>query len=319
MCELQREEATKGKSTAGSKIHENNDGEEECAALQFEGEVSLGDLIWVKLHRSSWWPALVVDENSVSKSSKPGSRSEGEVLVRLYGSYEYLYADPMKYYSEFKMILEQNNGSCYDILDKALEQDCSRRKSIKPKGQGSKSTANTRVDASKGNKKLKPNSPRAEESARRKNLRRNGSHVEDKARSRTSEQDEIQKKLKRKSPSTDKQAMNKVNEQERVQKKQRKNNQIVEKMKSNSRSAEEAIKQDAVQKKKAKSSTSKEQKSGKTLKQGEEQKKVKPNSIISKQNKLLKEKTNSQSSEITSPGKSPKSSARRMKACKVLV
>ena len=59
MFESQKIQATEDKSTAGSKIHDNNDGEEEFAALQLEGEVSLGDLIWVKLHGNSWWPALV--------------------------------------------------------------------------------------------------------------------------------------------------------------------------------------------------------------------------------------------------------------------
>ncbi|XVF36599.1 hypothetical protein REPUB_Repub19eG0071000 [Reevesia pubescens] len=203
MCESQKRQATEGKSTAGSKIHDNNDGEEESAVLKLEGEVSLGDLIWAKLNRNTWWPALVVDENSVSESFKPGNRSKGKVLVRLYGSYDYLYADLTKYYSEFKMVLEQNNGSFRDIFDKALEKDLSRRESKKPKGQGSKSTANTRADASKGKKKLKPNNPRAEENARRK--KRSGSNVEDVPRSRTSEQDETKKKLKRKSPSSNSQ------------------------------------------------------------------------------------------------------------------
>ncbi|XWS14918.1 hypothetical protein CRYUN_Cryun35bG0050100 [Craigia yunnanensis] len=240
MCESQKRQATEGKSTADNKIHDNNDGEEEYAALPSEGEVSLGELIWVKLHKNSWWPALVVDENSVSGSSKPGNRSQGKVLVRLYGSYEYLYADPMKYYSEFKMILEQNNGSCYELLDKALEQDCSRRKSIKRKGEGSKSTANKGAGASKGKKKLNQNQAK-------------GDQVHD----------------------------------------------------SNLR----------------KSSSTAQRKRGKTSEQGEEQKKVKPNSPNSdsiksgtpKQNKLLKEKSNSQTSERTSPGNSPKLSTRRMR------
>ncbi|KAK6277740.1 hypothetical protein POUND7_018063 [Theobroma cacao] len=132
MCRSEQIQASNGKST---EIHDNNDGEEESAALQLEAEVSLGGLIWVKLHGNSWWPAVVVDENSVNGSSKPGNRSEAEVLVRLYGSYEYLYADPMKYYSEFKMVLQQNNGSCREIFDKSLEQDCFRKKSIKPKAK----------------------------------------------------------------------------------------------------------------------------------------------------------------------------------------
>ncbi|XP_039049917.1 putative oxidoreductase GLYR1 isoform X1 [Hibiscus syriacus] len=207
MCESQIVQATEGNSTAGGKITDNNEWAKESASLQLVGEVSLGDLIWVKVHGNSWWPALVVDEKSVSESSKPGGKSQGKVLVRLYGSHEYFYADPVKYHSEFKTILEQNNGNCYDILDKTLEQ--LRRKSIKPKGQGSKATANTGADASKG---------------------------------KTSKQDETPKKPKRKSPSTDKQAKNKAVEQLSVQKKQRKNNQTAEKKKPNGRSAKEKSK-----------------------------------------------------------------------------
>ncbi|KAK8580420.1 hypothetical protein V6N12_070694 [Hibiscus sabdariffa] len=199
MCESQKGQATEGNSCAGGKTNDNNEGEEILV-----GEVSLGDLIWIKLRGNSWWPAVVVDENSVSESSKLGSKSRGKVLVRLYGSHEYLYVDPMKYHSEFKTILEQNNGNRFDILEKTLEQ--LRRKSIKPKGQGSKATANTRADASKG---------------------------------KTSKQDETPKELKRKSPSTNKHAKNKADEQSRVQKKQKKNDPTAEKKKPNSRSAKE--------------------------------------------------------------------------------
>lgn len=181
MCESKKRQAAEGKSTAGSKIQDNKDGEEEYAALQLVGEVSLGELVWVELHGNSWWPALVVDENSVSRSSKPGKRSQGEVLVRLYGSYDYLYADPMKCHSKFKMILEQNNGSCYEVFDKALEQHCSRRKSNKRKGDRSTSTEN----------------------ARRNNPMRNGSSIEDKARSGTSKQGGEQKKEKYSSQSAE--------------------------------------------------------------------------------------------------------------------
>ena len=59
MCESQKRQAMKDKSTASSKIHHNNDGEEKSAALLLEGKVLLGELIWVKLHGNSWWPALV--------------------------------------------------------------------------------------------------------------------------------------------------------------------------------------------------------------------------------------------------------------------
>ncbi|GMI82782.1 hypothetical protein HRI_001947500 [Hibiscus trionum] len=199
MCESQKVQAAEGNCSAGGNTNDNN----ECEEISV-GEVSLGDLIWVKLHGKSWWPTVVVDENSVSEISKPGNKSRGKVLVRLYGSHEYLYVDPMKYHSEFKTILEQNNGDRYGILEKTLEQ--LRRKSIKPKGQESKATENTRADASKG---------------------------------KTSKQDETPKKLKRKSPSTDKQANNKADGQSRIHKKQKKNDQTAQKKKPNSRSAKE--------------------------------------------------------------------------------
>ncbi|KAL5147274.1 NADH dehydrogenase [ubiquinone] iron-sulfur protein 7, mitochondrial [Glycine soja] len=48
---------------------------------------SVGDVIFVKLHGSSWW---VVDDNSVNKSVKSSKRTkqlQGDILVRHYGSY----------------------------------------------------------------------------------------------------------------------------------------------------------------------------------------------------------------------------------------
>ncbi|CAL5331486.1 unnamed protein product [Camellia sinensis] len=44
-------------------------------------EFVLGDLIWVRLRGSSWWPAQVVDDNTVSQRDKPINRSVGEVHV----------------------------------------------------------------------------------------------------------------------------------------------------------------------------------------------------------------------------------------------
>ncbi|KAE8658671.1 hypothetical protein F3Y22_tig00116970pilonHSYRG00014 [Hibiscus syriacus] len=165
MCESQKIQGTEGNSTAGGKMTDNNEWEKESASLQLVGQVSLGDLIWVKLHGNSWWPAVVVDEKSVSESSKPGGKSRGKVLVRLYGSHEYFYADPMKYHSEFKTILEQNNGNCYDILGKTLEQ--LRQKSIKPKGQGSKATGRTSKQ-DETPKKPKRKSPSTDKHAKNK-------------------------------------------------------------------------------------------------------------------------------------------------------
>ncbi|GMI91006.1 hypothetical protein HRI_002770000 [Hibiscus trionum] len=285
MCESQKIQATEGNSTAGGKINDSNEWENESA-----GEVSLGDLIWVKLHGNSWWPAVVVDEKSVSESSKPGSKSRGKVLVRLYGSHEYLYADPTKYHSEFKTILEQNNGNCHDVLDKTLEQ--LRRKSFKTKGQGSKATG---ADASGG---------------------------------KTSKQDETPKKLKRKSPTTDKHAKSKADEQSTVQKKQRKNNQTPEKKKPYSRSAKEKPKS-STSKEQKRGKTSKqgeEQNKSKPNSQTSKEKilleetssqssvsilSFSPKKIPSLSQQKLVLKLNCIPQEGTSPGESPKSGTRR--------
>ncbi|KAK8580419.1 hypothetical protein V6N13_143517 [Hibiscus sabdariffa] len=184
MCESQKGQATEGNSCAGGKTNDNNEGEEILV-----GEVSLGDLIWIKLRGNSWWPAVVVDENSVSESSKLGSKSRGKVLVRLYGSHEYLYVDPMKYHSEFKTILEQNNGNRFDILEKTLEQ--LRRKSIKPKGQGSKATGKT-----------------SKQDETPKELKRKSPSTNKHAKNKADEQSRVQKKQKKNDPTAEKKKPN---------------------------------------------------------------------------------------------------------------
>nr|XP_011464653.1 PREDICTED: DNA (cytosine-5)-methyltransferase 3B-like [Fragaria vesca subsp. vesca] len=84
--------------------------------------VKVAELIWVETNGGSWWPAQVVSEDAVSGNNKPLKTSSGEVPVRLYGSYKFLYVDGQKCCSDFEIILEQNNGSHRDIFLKALEQ-----------------------------------------------------------------------------------------------------------------------------------------------------------------------------------------------------
>ncbi|CAM8945764.1 unnamed protein product [Rhodiola kirilowii] len=87
------------------------------------GGVKLGDLIWVKLHPSSWWPAQVIDADTVSEEIKPCERSVGEVLVRVYGSYIYLYVDPSESRFEFDKTLTLYNGDYHQILKESLDKD----------------------------------------------------------------------------------------------------------------------------------------------------------------------------------------------------
>uniref|UniRef100_A0A2P2JWI0 Uncharacterized protein LOC103319536 n=1 Tax=Rhizophora mucronata TaxID=61149 RepID=A0A2P2JWI0_RHIMU len=162
----------KGKCCAKSDNHDSEQGLQ-MDSSHSESEAGTGDLLWVKLGGGSWWPALVVDEDTVSGSSKPGNKSIGDVLVRLYGSYEYLYVDPIEHRSEFEIVcssllcmqsfvnvgitillfqrfvlysvslnpqtLKENNGSYREIFAKALEQDFSHAKSGRSRGPQSKS------------------------------------------------------------------------------------------------------------------------------------------------------------------------------------
>ncbi|KAL2498083.1 PWWP domain-containing protein [Abeliophyllum distichum] len=93
--------------------------------------LNLGNLVWVQLHCSSWWLAQAVDENSVSDKHKPRNKSAGEVLVRLYGSYKYLYVDPITSHGKFEDKLEAYSGNYMDILKEALKQElnCHRSRS----------------------------------------------------------------------------------------------------------------------------------------------------------------------------------------------
>ncbi|KAL2498075.1 PWWP domain-containing protein [Abeliophyllum distichum] len=98
-------------------------------------DLNLGDLVWVQLHCSSWWLAQAVDENSVSGIHKPRYKSAGEVLVRLYGSYKYLYVDPIMFHGKFEDKLEAYSGNYMDILKEALKQElnCLRSSSSEKK------------------------------------------------------------------------------------------------------------------------------------------------------------------------------------------
>ncbi|WVZ92472.1 hypothetical protein U9M48_038535 [Paspalum notatum var. saurae] len=83
----------------------------------------LGDITWVKCSGSSWWPAQVIDESCVG--SKPKKKEKDDCLVRLYGTCQYLYVDPWKSISEFKMMLKQENKSAMEAFREVLEKELS--------------------------------------------------------------------------------------------------------------------------------------------------------------------------------------------------
>ncbi|KAK9112849.1 hypothetical protein Scep_020368 [Stephania cephalantha] len=116
------------------------------------GELELGDVTWVKIRNSLWWPAQVVDESMVNVSSKPKKKIKGEVLVRLYGSYKYLYCDPAKYCVEFEKILKENNGSYIETFRKSLEKDISNMKSRNQKKEVSETREKPKAESPKAKK-----------------------------------------------------------------------------------------------------------------------------------------------------------------------
>ncbi|KAI4337603.1 hypothetical protein L6164_015998 [Bauhinia variegata] len=153
-----------GGSSRG-KNRRRREGEDHVAT----NSVKLGDVIYIKLRGGSWWPAQAVDENSVSESSKPRKKSAAEILVRIYGSCLYLYADPIKSHCEFEEILKQNNNSYKEILLQALEQDLPRTKLSRSSGSRSKTKANVRKTSKESGKlkDLEANSSKAQKNARR--------------------------------------------------------------------------------------------------------------------------------------------------------
>ncbi|XP_027356446.1 uncharacterized protein LOC113865866 isoform X2 [Abrus precatorius] len=134
------------------KTSKSKSGKSQITEGRASDSVTLGDLIFIKLRNGSWWPAQVVDENSVSESVKPSKLSPREVLVRLYGSYTYSYADPIKCRSEFGTMLEHNDRSLRNIFLQALEQDLPSTKSRRSKGSSSK-TKGTSSENSAGKRK----------------------------------------------------------------------------------------------------------------------------------------------------------------------
>ncbi|PWA82729.1 PWWP-like protein [Artemisia annua] len=110
-------------------------------------DLVFGEILWVKLHEGSWWPAQIVDENSVSELNKPISkRSSSDTLVRLYGSYRYKYVDVHISRAEFKRILLEKKFNYAEIMKKSLEEDLPSFKSRKrqqSKNSKSKGTALT--------------------------------------------------------------------------------------------------------------------------------------------------------------------------------
>ncbi|KAF5206762.1 hypothetical protein FRX31_003651 [Thalictrum thalictroides] len=142
----------RSKRLENTRNHCNKVAEEVSHEVKSRRGLMTGDVVWVRIRGSLWWPAQVVDENMVSRSSKPKTKVLDQVLVRLYGTYAYLYRDPVNDRAELNKILKENNGSYLETFKKALEQDLSHRKPSKLKRSGCEPTENGGVETPKDKK-----------------------------------------------------------------------------------------------------------------------------------------------------------------------
>ncbi|KAJ6848368.1 uncharacterized protein M6B38_273965 [Iris pallida] len=122
----------------------------ELEPSKFEGNPSMqqfksGDIMWIKIGKRSVWPGQVVDNGSVL--FEPKKKLKDGVPIRIYGTYEYLYVDPVKCSSEVENILKQENISITEAFQKALEEDLSHlRSGGKSKRQVSKTKVNNSAE-----------------------------------------------------------------------------------------------------------------------------------------------------------------------------
>ncbi|XP_074279425.1 uncharacterized protein LOC141604816 [Silene latifolia] len=129
----------KRKALANGESHAEENGTNGALANPSNAEVGPGDVIWVKHQGGSWWPAQIVDEKAVSNRNKPRRKRSEDVLVRLYGSYEYLFVDPVANLVEFDKVLKRHKGSHKEIIQEALRQGFkTKARSAKAKGNGEK-------------------------------------------------------------------------------------------------------------------------------------------------------------------------------------
>lgn len=137
------------KGLANGKEHVGDRGKDGALQKQSNAEFRPGEITWIKLRGAPWWPAQIVDENAVSDNNKPRKGKSNEVLVRLYGTYDYSYVDPVTSLLEFNNVLKQNKSSQRDMFQKALEQELSKLRSRRTNSRRAKAKGNGSVGKEK--------------------------------------------------------------------------------------------------------------------------------------------------------------------------
>eukprot|EP01018_Ginkgo_biloba_P029693 Gb_27018 [translate_table: standard] len=86
------------------------------------GCLAPGYMLWAKMNRSSWWPAQIVDERTVSEKNIVNQKIKGGVLIRFYGSYDFAWVDPLADLSQFEESFKEPNCNPLRVFQKALEE-----------------------------------------------------------------------------------------------------------------------------------------------------------------------------------------------------
>jgi len=81
-----------------------------------------GDLVWAKYARFPWWPAQIINERAVQPGKGGPRRTNADVLVRFFGTYDYGWVDPSVGLSEFDVKLQERSKIKKKALQKGVEE-----------------------------------------------------------------------------------------------------------------------------------------------------------------------------------------------------
>ncbi|KAG0575309.1 hypothetical protein KC19_VG335400 [Ceratodon purpureus] len=90
-----------------------------------------GQLVWAKFARFPWWPAEIINERAVKPGTGGSRRSNADVLVRFFGTYDYGWVDPKVGLSEFDVKLQERSKIKKKALQKGIEEALEFRKTGK--------------------------------------------------------------------------------------------------------------------------------------------------------------------------------------------
>ncbi|XP_024382345.1 uncharacterized protein [Physcomitrium patens] len=90
-----------------------------------------GQLVWAKFARFPWWPAEIINERAFQPGTGGNRRSNTDVLVRFFGTYDYGWVDPEVGLSEFDVKMQERSRIKKKAFQKGIEEALEYRRSGK--------------------------------------------------------------------------------------------------------------------------------------------------------------------------------------------